>query len=228
LIVYHYYSILKNNLIIPKALKPIFRPLRPIYYRYLFKPKPTPEEETLQLYPKFMDPNDVVIEVGARVGGGTLQLSNLVKHVFSFEPNSDSYKLLKKHTSGKDNITLYNLALGEKEDERTLFIGKYMKFSHIATLKKRGNVEYEIKEKVKMKRLDDLEFPLTPTALIIDCEGLEGEVLMGAKKTLNNIKKVLVETHKLSDGISSKDKVVSLLPGFKTNFKKGWVIALSE
>jgi len=213
---------------IPKILKPILRPLRPVYYRHWYKPKPTPETETSELYPRYMNSNDVVVEIGARVGGGTLLLSKLVNQVYSFEPNSDSFRQLKRNSKKNDNVTLFNFALGAEDGEALLYVSKYMKYSHIATLKKRGNVEYEAKEKVKIRRLDDFKFPKKPSALIIDCEGFEEEVLKGATETLNTVQKVLIETHKFSDGTSSETQVIPLLSNFNTKLVDGWVIAISD
>ena len=73
------------NYMVPKFLKPLARHFYPYYLRLIGGPPP--ETEGLTLYPRFVLPSDVVIEVGARIGGGTLLLSNLAKHVYSFEPN---------------------------------------------------------------------------------------------------------------------------------------------
>jgi len=182
----------------------------------------------LEFYPQYVNSNDVVVEVGARVGGGTIQLSKSAKHVYSFEPNSDSCKLLKNNTKDAKNVTIFNVALGEKQDEATLNVPKYMKYSHVGTLKKRKDFEYEVKQKVKVNRMDSFNFPLSPTVLIIDCEGFEEEVLKGAGKILNTVKKVLVETHNYPDEPSSEGKVKSLLSDFNTKYKDGWVIATKE
>ena len=84
---------------IPKFLKPL---ARPFYFYYLrLTSGPPPEEEGLTLYPRFVIPSDVVIEVGARIGGGTLLLSSLAKHIYSFEPNPHSFRFLKAFTKKK-------------------------------------------------------------------------------------------------------------------------------
>ena len=172
-----------------------------------------------------MNSNDVVIEVGARVGGGTLLLSRLVKQIYSFEPNSDSCRLLRNNTKNAKNVQIFNVALGEKEDEAILNVTKYMKYSHIGTLKKIKGVDYVAKEKVRIKKMDDFAFPLAPTAMIIDCEGYEEEVLKGAQEYLKKVKTVLVETHALPNGQSSQGVVRSLLNDFETKYTDGWVIA---
>ena len=182
----------------------------------------------MEFYPQYVNSNDVVVEVGARVGGGTIQLLKLAKHVYSFEPNSDSCKLLKNYTKDAKNVTIFNVALGAKQDERTLIVPKNMKYSHIGSLKKRKDIEFEVKQKVKVNRMDSFNFPLSPTVLIIDCEGFEEEVLKGAGKILKTVEKVLVETHTFPDETSSEGKVKSLLSDFNTKYKDGWVLATKE
>ena len=210
---------------IPKFLKPYAKPFLPYYLR-LIKTR-QPERSGLTLYPRYVLPSDIVIEVGARIGGGTLLLSNLAKHVYSFEPNPNSFRCLKACTNKKSNVTIFQSGCGDENGEALLNLLENDKLSYQASIKTRKGVKYDRKEKIKIIKLDDLEFDLKPTILILDCEGFEMEVLKGAKKRLNEIKKVLVEFHRLSDGTSTLQSVISELKDFNinTNVWPGWVVA---
>lgn len=210
---------------IPKFLKLYAKPFFPYYLRLTQIPKP--EISSLTQYPRYVLPSDIVIEVGARIGGGTLLLSNLAKHVYSFEPNPDSFCYLKAFTEKKSNVTIFQSGCGDENGEALLNLLENGKLSYKASIKTRKGVKFDRKEKIKIIKLDDLEFDLKPTTLILDCEGFEIEVLKGAKKRLSEIKKVLVEFHRLSDGTSTLQSVISELKDFNinTNVWPGWVVA---
>jgi len=185
-----------NNNLIPKFLKPFTKPLRPYYlplYMKFLKPKPDPEG--LQLYPHFVTMNDVVIEVGSGIGGSTVLLSKMAKHVYSFEPNPYSFKLLKYFTKKKKNVTVFEYGCGDENKETTLNLMENNLYSTITSIKNRKDVQYTKKEIVKIIRLDDFEFGIKPTMLILDCTGYENEVIKGSRKILEKIDKVLVELH---------------------------------
>jgi len=209
---------------IPKFLKPLARPFYPYYLRLIHTPPP--ETEGLILYPRFVLPSDVVIEVGARIGGGTLLLSNLAKHVYSFEPNPSSFRHLKTFTKKKTNVTIFQCGCGAENGEALLNLLENDKLSNIASIKNRKDVKFTRKEKIKIIKLDDFEFELKPTILIIDCEGYELEVLKGAKKILNEVNKVLVELHPGLDGTSTLEPIISEFKDYSIDTKvcPGWVV----
>ncbi len=213
---------------IPKFLKPL---ARPFYFSYLrLIGGPPPEEEGLTLYPRFVIPSDVVIEVGARIGGGTLLLSSLAKHIYSFEPNPHSFRFLKAFTKKKSNVTIFQCGCGTENGEAILNLMEDRKFTHIASIKNRKDVKFTRKEKIKIIKLDDFEFDLKPTMLIIDCESFETEVLKGAEKILNEIKKVLVEIHHPPGRTPTLQTVISELEDYNINTKvcPGWVVATKQ
>ncbi len=213
---------------IPKFLKPLARHFYPYYLRLIHTPPP--ETEGLTLYPRFVLPSDVVVEVGARIGGGTLLLSNLAKHVYSFEPNPSSFRFLKAFTKKKSNVTIFQCGCGAENGEALLNLLENDKLSNLASIKNRKDVKFTRKEKIKIIKLDDFEFDLKPTTLIIDCEAFEIEVLKGAEKILNEIKKVLVEIHHTPDRTPTLQTVISELEDYNINTKvcPGWVVATKQ
>ncbi|HEV2389154.1 MAG TPA: FkbM family methyltransferase, partial [Nitrososphaerales archaeon] len=61
----------------------------------------------------------------------------------------------------------------------------------------------------KMVSLDHVKFPITPSVLVVDCEGYEGEVLLGARKTMEEVRLVFIETHVVGRGQSTLSGVLS-------------------
>ena len=195
---------------IPKSLKPILRPFRHYYFPLVYKKK----DQTIakKFYNNFLTENDIVIEVGARIGEITLVLSNIVKHVHAFEPNPESYRILQSFIKKRNNVTTYDFGVGDKNGLEWLNQIEDDPISLAVSFKKIQGKNYSsAKNKVKMIKIDDMDFNLKPTVLVIDCEGFELEVLKGAKETLKNITKVAVETHVLSDNTSTLDSVSSYL-----------------
>jgi len=218
---------------IPKFLKPLLRPFRPYYFPLVYKKKEYTASK--KFYNDFLTSNDIVIEVGARIGEITLILSDIVKHVYAFEPNPDSYKILKSFTKKKDNITTYDVGVGEKNQLTWLNIIEDDPLSVATSFKKIQGKNYSTtKKKVKIARIDKMNFTLRPTTLVIDCEGFELESLKGAKGILKDIQKIAIETHILDDGTNTLDPVLFYLNDiFDVNVKHDpddnpWIIGKNK
>lgn len=214
---------------IPKPLKPLLKPFRPYYFPLIYKKKEHTADK--KFYSDFLTSSDVVIEVGARIGEITLILSDIVKHVYAFEPNPDSYKILKSFTKKRNNITTYDIGVGEKNELTWLNVVEDDPISLATSFKKIQGKNYSTtKKQVKIVRIDEIDFTFKPTTLILDCEGFELEVLKGAKDILKDIQKVAIETHILDNGTNTLDQVLFYLKDiFNVNVKyvpddNPWVI----
>ena len=122
---------------IPKPLRRVFWPLRP-YYTSVFGITPRelePEPSALELYPKYLKSDDVVIEVGARAGAGTLYLSKLVSHVYSFEPEQTNFRALRVSTRKLQNVALYRCALSDYDGAGYLNVNRNIRYSETSSLK---------------------------------------------------------------------------------------------
>ena len=108
-----------------------------------------------------MSPSDVVIEVGTNIGGGTLLLSSLAKHVYSFEPNPHSFRFLEAFTKKNRNVTLFQYGCGAENMETTLNLMEDNKLTNLASIKNRNDVQYDRKEKIKIIKLDVFKLLLT-------------------------------------------------------------------
>ena len=63
--------------------------------------------------------------------------------------------------------------------------------------------------RVRVVTLDTVEFPVPPTVLVVDCEGFEGEVLLGARNMMDRVRMLFVETHVIGNGHSTLSGVLS-------------------
>src|SRR5487761_24902 len=59
--------------------------------------------------------DDVVIEVGAYLGGATIELAKISKQVYAFEPNKLNFRVLQRTVRKFPNVKLFHLAVGEKK-----------------------------------------------------------------------------------------------------------------
>ena len=187
------------------------------------------EPAAREIFPRLISSEDVVVEVGARMGDGTRVLAKLSKQVYAFEPARESFFLWRLFTSGNRNVRGYNIALGSSTGEALL--EKDRSFSGVSSFNKVVGVRYAQKEKVAVTRLDNLRFEFPPTSLIVDCEGSELLVLKGAERLLPSLRRVFVETHLMEDGSDTTNDVIAELGRFFLEVRtqhaglERWVIA---
>jgi len=178
----------------------------------------------------FIRPTDVVVEVGAAHGGGTLFLSSRAKHVFAFEPNRHSYRILRHFTKDRQNVSAFNLAVGARQGVVRLNLVTDEAAAHGSSMRELEGLSYQGYMNARMVSLDSIEFKVAPSVLIVDCEGYEGEVLLGARALLDKVRTVFVETHVIGDGhntlpgvISQVEKVPMTANVFLTQDRLSWV-----
>lgn len=169
---------------------------------------------------KKFDNFNIVFDVGAHKGESLeLYLKNFkINEIYSFEPSHYSFNYLRRKVSKnnkkklKTKIIIENFALGEHSKKIKI---KQMNESSSSTIKELNidssyfkkkkkllfNLEKEnlyneilveqksIDEYMHQKKIKKLDF------LKIDTEGYEFEILLGAKKNINNINLVLFEHH---------------------------------
>lgn len=131
---------------------------------------------------------DVVIVVGAYVGGFTLLLTTLDKQleIYSYEPVTANFELLLKNIKKNPSdciIHAFNEALDAQEGQREVSWYQSKNIAKYTTLDK-------VFDSNKIERCKLLKF---------DCEGCEYNTLRGATKdTLNKIHYIVGEWHWLS------------------------------
>jgi len=142
----------------------------------------------------FIKADDIVIDAGAHVGGWTksvLKATNNHCTIYAFEPVPQSFKALEKMKKGQNNnVFCFNVALGKEDDvlEMNYF---FQRGSDCSTLFERpvlGDLPVQ-KIQVPVTYLDKVASEngiKNINFLKIDTEGCEYDVLMGAKKLIEN------------------------------------------
>jgi FkbM family methyltransferase len=170
------------------------------------------EPAVRDLYSDNFTIDDVVVEVGARMGDATRALATISRHVYSFEPSKSNFLVLRTLTWTHRNVDTYNLALSDITGDAYLYRDRT--FSGVSSLKRLNDVDYVARERVSVGTLDGIDFKLRPTSLVVDCEGSEQAVLRGGRRLLPFLRTVLVETHILDDGSSTLEPVRDELTRF--------------
>ena len=193
----------------------------------MFSSKPPQAKEMARvLFPAFIGKDDVVIEVGADVGGSTYVLSKLSKQVYAFEPNPFSFTHLERSMRKARNVQVFKLGAGAAEETVNFKLPQLAKMP-------RGSRSMP----VNLIRLDAFKFNLVPTCLVMDCGGAELKVLKGAEGLFKSqaIWTAILETHQLTDSINTATETTLWLldHGLKTQTREArdgslWVTAVSS
>lgn len=170
-----------------------------------------------------------IVDIGANQGFFTVYAAHLGAFVYAFEPYTKNYDILKWNVSKnnlKEKVKLFRKAVSGKSGEVNLFIpikNKYetavvsTSFSFVTETKnlwfKRG-YESELVNSVSLDEIFKNHVDGKCDLLKIDCEGEEYNILKAASlSTLNQIKRIVVETHKGYDEL----ELLNLLT--KSNFE---------
>ena len=179
---------------------------------------------------------DLVIDVGSHKGEFINRVINKYIPIYSFEPQRQVRKSLKKNTSKNNVLTYYEYAVSNYEGFIDLYINN---MSSTSTIKKTNSSSNWVKfknyilggkassqiEKVQVTTLDKLLFDKLASKKIllkIDVEGAELEVLKGSENILKNCNVVLIQLessiHKIYKNSFSPEKLL-LDNGFKIEKK---------
>lgn len=144
---------------------------------------------------KYKDEFDIFIDVGAFVGFFSVFTNSIRKNVkyIAFEPQIDSFKLLKKNflINNIDDYHLFNLALSDRKYKSKLY-----GFGQGASLIKNWGGITNYTKPINVDMLDNFYHLITKKDskifLKIDAEGREYQILMGGKKFLNHNVKIII------------------------------------
>lgn len=144
------------------------------------------------------------ISIGAHYGEEyELWLSQGATHFIFIEPCRETFCKLSKILQGKPGVTLLNHAIGSHNGNIEMFIetehqGKSNSILEpYLHLDQYPDIQFTRKEKVSLRRLDDLYFDKKLyDHLHIDTQGYEMEVLRGAEETLKHIQTIQIEVYR--------------------------------
>ena len=209
--------------LLPKFLRSVLWPLRP-YYLPIILPRIQKELKNAELLTvpgvlQGIGKDDIVIEGGAHFGESTYYLSQKAKFVYAFEPERLSFKVLRACAKRWHNVLVVNKALSDKKSTSVIKLLSN-RSSRSSTIHGGYGMNYVTEEQIELTDIDS--YNTKATVLILDVEGEEMNALKGAEKTLQTIKRVFVETHKLFDGTDTADETRKILAnrGFQMREQK--------
>lgn len=154
-------------------------------------------DQSLKILVKNKEP--IIFDVGAHNGESIKRYTNIFNDAkfHSFEPQKKNFFKLKKYENNK--IKINNFALGAQN--------KILKFNindddSTSSFLKASHSEKFINKKLKLNKIENIKIETldnyvekhkinTIDILKIDVQGFERDVLLGAKKTLKNIVKIV-------------------------------------
>ncbi len=145
-----------------------------------------------------------VIDVGANVGQSAILFRSYLPkaYIYSFEPVQESFKNLEHTMRGDKNFSAYQLAFGDINGTLSIHRSDYsltssllpMEQLHTESLGHAHNLEDEI---VAVQRMDDFfsgNLHIGGEILVkIDAEGYERAVIEGGRRTLLQVKALVIE-----------------------------------
>ena len=193
-----YFLVNRNDVYIGKAIE--------IYGEYAGL-----EAETLV---SLCQPGQTLIEVGANIGSHTVGLAKRVGptgKVYAFEPQRGCYALLQSQISLNQlhHVVAFNEGCGESQAEMWLPPIDYSVQGNFGGVSL-GRSATTGHEKVRVGRLDDLQLE-TPVHLIkIDVEGMERDVIEGARSLIQASKPILYVEN---DRVTESPALIALIQG---------------
>lgn len=147
------------------------------------------EKEELDLFFEWLQQHSpllkttAALDIGANVGNHSLYFSDFFSSVHSFEPNLRTYKILKLNAELAENITCHNMGLSDITTEAKLNLCE----DNLGASSVRYANGAGVSVSVKLVQLDEFaEVKERISLMKIDVEGLEFEVINGAKNTIKD------------------------------------------
>lgn len=156
-----------------------------------------------------------------------------INKMLFIEPCNPAMNVLTSKFGTNEDVRLVNCALGEDNYDTEINVETFNNgmSNSILTPKKHllqyPQIEFNTKEKISVKKLDDLEFTKEYyNMLYMDVQGFELNVLKGATETLKNIDYVFTEVNRdeLYEGCAMVEQLDEFLSDFirvETNWEGG-------
>ncbi len=155
-----------------------------------------------QIYRKYNLNIKGIIHIGAHYG---TEVPDYIRHgvgeIVLFEPLSNNFNVLEKNCQHLNaNIQAYNVALGSKKGNATMYLSDNDAQSS-SILRPKNHIEeipwvhFEGTEQVEVETLDSYNFQ-NYNFINIDVQGYELEVFKGGKKTLEKVDYIYSEVNR--------------------------------
>jgi FkbM family methyltransferase len=144
-----------------------------------------------------------VVDIGANEGQFATDFTAIFPSAqfHCFEPLDVPFTLLKKRFIKNKNVTVYNFALGEKEEELVMNLNEFTPSSSFLKMNENHTTSFSHAVNTRqcnihVKRLDDIAASLNltePFLVKIDVQGFEDKVLAGGLNTVKDATIIIVE-----------------------------------
>ena len=173
-----------------------------------------------------------VLDVGANVGQFAVASAKLFPkaHIYSFEPEPESFEKLRKNVSRFNNVEIFPVAIGDSTGEIDFYVNTYCQASSALPLSQARRTAFPDAKvsktiKVKVLTLDEALEDITlepPVLLKLDVQGYESKALFGAGEILKKIDYVLVETcfEPLYEGEVVFRELLEMMEGYGFRFSR--------
>lgn len=150
------------------------------------------------------------LDIGANIGSFTLIASEQERaRVYAFEPHPETFRLLQRNVelNRRNNVSLFNVALGQREGQVFLTDEPGSAGNHIASHEGERTVA------VPCNRADSIctQHGICPKYVKIDVEGFEYDVLKGFGAFLDAVDLLMIEMNGLSDQRSHGQREIHAL-----------------
>ena len=180
------------------------------------------EKDFLEKVDKYLPKNAIILDIGANIGNHTLYWANesKAKKIYSFEPIPHTFSILKKNieiNNLQDKVALFNIGLADENGKAEIksFCKQNLGGTRLKKLQSNTNLQIDI------KMLDSINIEEKQIDLIkIDVEGMDNEVLTGAKKTLKKHKPSLILIESFPDSFEKSNEILTTL-GYKMESSLG-------
>jgi FkbM family methyltransferase len=153
------------------------------------------EKRETDVFLSLIKPHMTVVDVGAHIGYYTLLAAKRVKQVYSFEPDPETFDLLKRsvNANGHMNVSCFQKAVSDKTGSSSFHVDSEAWANSLCS----ENVGKPVKLiDVETVRLDDLysagTFGQCVHVLKIDAQGAEALVLRGAETLLSQCRPIIL------------------------------------
>lgn len=146
---------------------------------------------------------NTIIDVGASYGQSTIFFHKILPKakIYAFEPLNEPFLKLKELQKTINGLEVFNYALGEKEQERYIYVNNHSSSSSmfpLDSLHKKMYPQYtnEQKEKISIKKLDILLHSNNLTSnilLFLGSNGFEKEIIMGGETVVSKATIVIMK-----------------------------------
>lgn len=153
------------------------------------------EPNMVELFQTLIEPDDVVLDIGANIGLTSILFSSLSKKVYAFEPSTSTFKILRENLARAkvNNVLALNIGCGERRESLSITFSKNNRSGGFISDKIQPK-EGHLTELIQIDSLDNYfgESSEVVCFIKIDVEGYEADVINGARILLEKYKPVVV------------------------------------